>query len=66
MQGADFGGDAEDERQTREDQRQRDVSLQKELNDQATAGKQAAADNQAFKEAFMRRIQPGNVAAGGN
>jgi len=29
-------------------------------------GKQAAANNQTFKKAFMRCIQTGNVAAGGH
>ena len=40
--------------------------LEQELNDQAAAGKELAANNQAFKEALMRCIKAGDVAACGN
>ena len=66
MQRADFRGDAERHRQHGQDQRQRDITSQQKLYGKATARKQAAADNQTFKKAFMRRIQTGNVAAGGD
>jgi hypothetical protein len=66
VQCADFCRDAEQERQTGQNQRQRNILRQKQLYGEATASKQRAADNQAFEKAFMRCIQTGNIAAGGN
>ena len=45
-------------------ERQQFAQLQQELDNQATASKQAAANNQAFKEALMWCVQTGNVATG--
>lgn len=66
MERTDFRGDAEDKRQDSQNERQRHRAGQQQLHDQTTTGEQRRADYQAFEEAFVRRIKPGNIAAGGN
>jgi hypothetical protein len=62
---ADLRRYAEQQRQAAEN-KQRDRLLKQKLDDQTTAGKQRAADNQTFEKAFVRGIQTGDVAAGGH
>ena len=45
MQRADFRRDAEQQRQSGEDQRQGDVARQQQLCNQAASGKQRSADD---------------------
>jgi len=66
VQRADFTGDAEQQRQTQHQRRQRHVPQQRLLQQHAAEGEQRAADDQPFKEAFMRRVQTGDIAAGGH
>ena len=66
MQRTDFRRDAERHRQHGQDQRQRDIPGKQELYGEATARKQAATNDQAFEKTLMRRVQTGDVAAGGH
>lgn len=66
MKRTDLRRYAERHRQHGQDQRERNITGEQELYGKATAGKQAAADNQALEKAFMRRVQTGDVAAGGH
>ena len=66
MQRADLTGDAKQQRHSEEDQRQWNRMQSEPLNQKAAEGKQAAAHNQTFEEAFMRSIETGDIAAGGH
>ncbi|MNP58588.1 hypothetical protein D3C76_1535130 [compost metagenome] len=66
VQWADFAADAKQQCQTEHQCGQRYLPQQCLLQQQAAKRKERAADDQAFKEAFVGRVQPGDVAAGGN
>lgn len=66
MQRADFAGDAEQQRRAQHQRRQRHVPQQGLLQQHAAEGEQRTADDQPFKEALMRRVQTGDIAAGGH
>ncbi len=66
VQRTDLPGDAKQQRHHQQDSRQRNAFSARKLNQETAEGKQAAANDQAFEEAFMGGIETGVVAAGGH
>ncbi len=66
VQRADFTGDSQQQRHDEQRGGQRHLLQREPLNEKAAEREQRTADDQPLKEAFMRRIQTGDVAAGGH